>query len=197
VRLSGDPPFGNRGMAAHIIMKVGQPGETPDVFWLEPEFFDLQYGWNIKWATHPSEFVEDSDQAQLLPLFDVPPTSQLTATEAKYAKRELKPQADAWNNAIDTFLDFYLHKKGPKPDQQAFNAMVESSRDLGNAFARSGILKNVSEYEESAFYHPFQLVLGFIPSSKLWKFFQSHNNLSETTMEMLEQYKSDPEYLSY
>lgn len=193
----GDPLFGNRGMAAHIIMKVGQPGETPDVFWLEPEFFDPQYEWNVKWVTHPSEFVENSDQAQLLALFDVPSTSQLTATAAKHANRELRPEANSWNEAMDPFLDFYLRKKGPKPDAEVFNAMVESSRNLGHAFARSGILKNVSEYEESAFYHPFQLILGFIPSPMLWKFYQAHNGLTETTMDMLEQYKSDPEYLSH
>lgn len=193
----GDPPFTPHSVSESMILKFELPGETPDVFWLEPEFFDPKYGFEMEWITHPDQFTASSLTAQLLPIFDLPSTSHLSATETKYLKRELKPEAEAWNEALNPFLDYYLRKKGEKPNAEILEAIAAQSKALNEAIARSSLLANSGENDESIFYHPLQVILGFLPTPMLWKFYEAHNHVNATTMEMLEGYKTDPAYIPF
>ena len=193
----GDPPFEKDSVSSSMRLKFIYPGQTPDVFWLEPEFFDPEYNFEMKWLNHPSEFIKNGEMAQLLPVFDLPSTSFLSATETKYLKRELKKEANAWNEAMDPFLNYYLRNKGPEPSSEILDGMVQASKALNDAIARSTLIATSRENDESNFYHPLQVILGFLPTPMLWKFYERHNAVSETTMNMLEDFKSDPAYISH
>lgn len=195
--MPGDAPFGKETWSEAMILKFEFPGQTPDVFWLEPEFFDPNYGFEMEWITHPSQFTTSSPAAQLLPMFDLPSTSHLSATETKYLRRELKPEAEAWNAALDPFLNYYLRKDGEKPDAGMLEGIAAASKTFAEAIARSPLLANSRENDGSIFYHPLQVILGFLPTPMVWKFYEDHNTINATTMEMLEQFKTDPAYIAF
>jgi len=195
--MPGDMPFEKDSISSAMILKFVFPGESPDVFWLEPEFFDPTYDFEMKWLEHPSEFIQEGDMAQLLPLFDLPSISLLSGTETKYLKRELIPEVDAWNEAMNPFLEYYLRKTGPAPGLQILDGMVQKSKALNDAIARSPLIAASRENDESMFYQPLQVIMGFLPTPMLWKFYETHNAIHATTMSMLEEYKSNAEYSAY